>query len=260
MRCWSTARRRPVFHPFSDMNLSGHHSDHLTDVLSYSLPELMGEKLRALAERCRATGSLRRDPHAPTSRSHRTGTRRPRRPRPEVCPRRHRHPHARVDSGDRLPIRDRDRVAEHARPPAALTYRHSRPSGPNSTTSSPGSKGGVAVPILEPIPVGDDVTPWRPARYMTTWRTGAPLELIRFAGANRLKVVLDYRPQRGGSARGSSSPTRCVDPVRATSSCSSGTTVDSSGATGSTAFAAPASSQRPSRPGIASNSDERINP
>jgi hypothetical protein len=45
--------RRPVFHPFSDMGASGHRSDHLTDVLSYSLPELMGEKLRALAERCR---------------------------------------------------------------------------------------------------------------------------------------------------------------------------------------------------------------
>jgi hypothetical protein len=32
---------------------------------------------------------------------------------------------------------------------------------------------------------------------MTTWRTGAPLELIRFAGANRLEVVTDYVPERG---------------------------------------------------------------
>lgn len=58
-------------------------------------------------------------------------------------------------------------------------------------------EGRVAVPVLEPIPDRGDVSPWRPARYMTTWRTGAPLELIRFAGANRLKVVIDYRPERG---------------------------------------------------------------
>ncbi len=45
--------RRPVFHPFSDVDTVGHRGDHLADVRSYSLPELMGEKLRALAERCR---------------------------------------------------------------------------------------------------------------------------------------------------------------------------------------------------------------
>jgi hypothetical protein len=33
---------------------------------------------------------------------------------------------------------------------------------------------------------------------MTSWRAGAPLELIRFAGANRLKVELDYVPLQGG--------------------------------------------------------------
>ena len=32
---------------------------------------------------------------------------------------------------------------------------------------------------------------------MTTWRIGAPLELVRFAGANRLKVEIDYRAENG---------------------------------------------------------------
>ena len=57
--------------------------------------------------------------------------------------------------------------------------------------------GTVAVPTLQPIPTSADVTDWRPARYMTTWSTGAPLELIRFAGANRLKVGVDYYPVTG---------------------------------------------------------------
>jgi hypothetical protein len=32
---------------------------------------------------------------------------------------------------------------------------------------------------------------------MTTWNTGAPLELIRFAGANRLEIASDCLPERG---------------------------------------------------------------
>ena len=32
---------------------------------------------------------------------------------------------------------------------------------------------------------------------MTSWRTGSPLELVRFAGADRLKVDIDYRPETG---------------------------------------------------------------
>ena len=32
---------------------------------------------------------------------------------------------------------------------------------------------------------------------MRSWRRGVPLELLRYAGANRLKVELDYRPDRG---------------------------------------------------------------
>jgi hypothetical protein len=47
-------------------------------------------------------------------------------------------------------------------------------------------------------PRGVDVDPaWVPPRAMASWRRGAPLELIRFAGANRLKVEIDYRAEEG---------------------------------------------------------------
>ena len=38
---------------------------------------------------------------------------------------------------------------------------------------------------------------WRPSPGMAAWRRGAPIELIRFAGANRLLVEIDYRAARG---------------------------------------------------------------
>ena len=38
---------------------------------------------------------------------------------------------------------------------------------------------------------------WEPPRAMVSWRSGAPIELIRFAGANRLLVEIDYRAEKG---------------------------------------------------------------
>lgn len=38
---------------------------------------------------------------------------------------------------------------------------------------------------------------WRAPHSMVSWGTGAPIELIRFAGANRLMVEIDYRPLNG---------------------------------------------------------------
>lgn len=187
--------RRPVFHPFTDLDASGH-SDHLTDVLSYSLPELMGEKLRALAERCRP-----RDLY-------------------DVI---HTHRHPDLIGQEREVLAVLVEKCAHAgietptlESMRATAFRseietewenmlgHQLPYLPPFETFwaelddvFAWLEGRVAVPVLEPIPDRGDVSPWRPARYMTTWRTGAPLELIRFAGANRLKVVIDYGPERG---------------------------------------------------------------
>ncbi len=188
--------RRPVFHPFTDLNSTGHHGDHLADVLSYSLPELMGEKLRALAERCRPR-DLYDVIHT------------------------HRHPDLIGRAPEVMSVLEQKCAYAGINPPTlasmrATTFRseietewlnmlgHQLPFLPpfeDFWAELDGVfewlGGGLAVPALQAIPVREEVTEWRPARYMTTWGTGAPLELIRFAGANRLKVVVDYRPERG---------------------------------------------------------------
>lgn len=55
----------------------------------------------------------------------------------------------------------------------------------------------VTLPTLPRAELGQLDPEWQAPRSMTTWRSGAPLELIRFAGANRLKVEIDYKAERG---------------------------------------------------------------
>ncbi len=38
---------------------------------------------------------------------------------------------------------------------------------------------------------------WEAPRAITSWRRGVPLELLRYAGVNRLKVDIDYRAEDG---------------------------------------------------------------
>ena len=38
---------------------------------------------------------------------------------------------------------------------------------------------------------------WQIPQAITSWRRGVPLELLRYAGANRLKVDVDYRAENG---------------------------------------------------------------
>jgi hypothetical protein len=38
---------------------------------------------------------------------------------------------------------------------------------------------------------------WVPPRAISSWRRGFPFELVRYAGANRLKVDIDYRAADG---------------------------------------------------------------
>ena len=44
---------------------------------------------------------------------------------------------------------------------------------------------------------------WEAPKAITSWRRGVPLELLRYAGVNRLKVDIDYRAENGrwGSRR-----------------------------------------------------------
>jgi predicted nucleotidyltransferase component of viral defense system len=189
-------QRRAVFHPFTDLNSTGHHADRIADVLSYSLPELMGEKLRALAERCRPR-DLYDVIHT------------------------YRHPDLIGRASDVMAVLEEKCAHAGIDPPTLASMRATAFRAEIETEWSnmlghqlpflPPFKdfwaelddvfawlgGGVVVPALQAIPVREQVTEWRPTRYMTTWKTGAPLELVRFAGANRLKVVVDYQPECG---------------------------------------------------------------
>lgn len=55
----------------------------------------------------------------------------------------------------------------------------------------------ITLPTLPRAEIGTLDPAWIPSRSMTTWHTGAPLELVRFAGANRLKAEIDYRAEQG---------------------------------------------------------------
>ena len=57
---------------------------------------------------------------------------------------------------------------------------------------------GRSEPAALPRLSRDDLDPaWAAPRAITSWRAGFPLELIRYAGANRLKVDIDYRAEDG---------------------------------------------------------------
>lgn len=57
---------------------------------------------------------------------------------------------------------------------------------------------GARTPALGRALFDADADPaWTAPRAITSWRRGIPLETIRYAGANRLKVELDYRAETG---------------------------------------------------------------
>lgn len=187
--------RQPVFHPFSDVG-SGGAVDHVADVLCYSLPELLGEKLRALAERCRPR-DLYDVVHT------------------------HRHPDLIGRAGDVTQILETKCAHVGINPPTLETILNSP--FRDEIEAEWSNMLGHQLPFLPPFegfwsqlegvfawlgetrPVAqlpelsptEPVADWRPARHITTWRTGSPMELIRFAGANRLRVTIDYAAKDG---------------------------------------------------------------
>ena len=57
-----------------------------------------------------------------------------------------------------------------------------------------GQRRAAALPRAE---LGNLDPGWTAPTAMVSWRRGVPLELLRFAGANRLKVEIDYRAEQG---------------------------------------------------------------
>jgi predicted nucleotidyltransferase component of viral defense system len=186
---------RPILHPFSDVDTPGHPGAHLADVLTYPLPELMGEKLRALAERCRPRDlydviHMYRHPDLLGRDSDVAHV------LEQKCV------HAGIDvptlqSMIDTPFRTEIETEWHNMLAHQLPFLPPFDSFWSDLSSLFEWLGGrMPIPAL-PTATASGVSDWVPARYMTTWKTGAPLELIRFAGANRLKVMLDYRPETG---------------------------------------------------------------
>jgi len=52
---------------------------------------------------------------------------------------------------------------------------------------------------LQRAQIGNLDPNWRPPEAISSWHRGFPLELLRYAGANRLRVEVDYRLERGRS-------------------------------------------------------------
>jgi predicted nucleotidyltransferase component of viral defense system len=181
---------RPIGHPYSDrLPIDG--------VATYSIAELFGEKLRALAERCRP-----RDLYDVVHM--------------------HRHPDLIGLSGAVRQVLDRKCAHTGIEVPTLASIQSSpfraeietewenmlghqlpQPLAPfdgfwNALDDVFSWLGGARVG--RPLPRAEmgtmDVT-WEAPKAMTSWRRRVPLELLRYAGANRLKVDIDYRAEQG---------------------------------------------------------------
>jgi predicted nucleotidyltransferase component of viral defense system len=184
---------RAIVHPYSDAPLPAE------GIKCYSLTELFAEKLRALAERCRP-----RDLYDVVHM--------------------HRHPdllglspvvlaalgqkcaYAGIAVPDADAVRSSpfrqeietewENMLGHQLPPPLPPFAEFWGALDDIFTWLSGERPVVA---LERAEVGDLDPAWIAPRAIASWRRGIPLEAIRYAGANRLKVEIDYRPERGRS-------------------------------------------------------------
>jgi hypothetical protein len=184
---------RPIGHQYSDA-LSGDGR-----ALCYSLIELFGEKLRALSERCRPRDlydvvHMHRHPdligRAPDVAS--------------VLAQKCRHAGIDVPTLDIIqssPYRD-ELEREWAN---MLGHQLPKPLPPFADfwntldTVFAWLTGQLPVTVPRRAERADlNLDPeWVPPKAIASWRRGFPLELIRYAGANRLKVDVDYRALDG---------------------------------------------------------------
>jgi predicted nucleotidyltransferase component of viral defense system len=184
---------RQVFHPYSDT------PDPPAIVRCYSIADLLAEKIRALVERCRPRDlydvvNVHRHPdltadHAADVRASLA----------KKCA------HAGIAIPDRAAIEAspfRGEIEQEWSNMLGHQLPH-LPSFADFWGALDAVFGWLAGPPIVTPPVaraefGRDLDlDWLPPRGMATWRSGAPIELIRFAGANRLKVAIDYRAEKG---------------------------------------------------------------
>lgn len=182
--------RRPILHPYSDSPLPGE------EVLCYSITEVLAEKLRALAERLRPRDlydvvHVYRHPDLIDRAASVLAT------LDQKCA------HAGISPPDADTIRSsplRDELEQEWGNMLAHQLPHLPPFaefwGALDEVFS-WLQGRIPTPVLGRAEFGDLDPTWSAPTAMVSWRRGAPLELIRFAGANRLKVEVDYRAEKG---------------------------------------------------------------
>lgn len=178
---------RPVWHPYPDADAMGR-----ARVRSYSYDELFGEKLRALLERSRprdlydVVNMYRYEPERPEaaavveayqSKCRFKGIDAPLAPE-GLLPHQHRA----------------DLEADWA--PMLSHQLPELPTLDQFVTALADVAGwllGAPVEVLQPVPVREPVTTWAAPPMIEVWNAGFPLELIRFAGRNRLSIELAYQ-------------------------------------------------------------------
>jgi predicted nucleotidyltransferase component of viral defense system len=181
---------RPIGHPYSDQ-LPG------DGVLSYSITELFGEKLRALAERCRPRDlyDVVHMHRHPDLMGYDGGVR-------LVLARKCAHAGIEVPTADTIRA-SRFRTEIESEWENMLGHQLPRPLAPFDSFWNQLDDvfswlaGTLRVADLPRAQREDVDETWEAPRAISSWRLGFPLELLRYAGANRLKVEVDYRPERG---------------------------------------------------------------
>jgi len=179
--------RRQIAHPYSDGFPTA------AQPSCYSLPEIFGEKLRALAERC-----LPRDLYDVVSVFRRPDARGAEAVVFDVLKEKCRY--------KEIPVPTRASIeASPRRAELESEWRnmlgHQLPELPpidlylaELQELFDWLEGRPAVtPALRPAPIDRDEVAWTPPATITTWGTFVPLEVIRFAGANRLCIDLGYQ-------------------------------------------------------------------
>lgn len=181
---------RPILHPYSDQPLPSQ------GALSYSIVELLGEKLRALAERCRPRDlydvvNVYRHPDMAE------------RAEAVLAALVAKSAHAGIVTPTLQTIRSspfRQEVEQEWANMLAHQLPHLPPFADFWTQLDEvfawlyGDHEAIRLPRAE---LGQLDPAWVPSPGMSAWRRGRPLEMIRFAGANRLLVEIDYRAERG---------------------------------------------------------------
>jgi predicted nucleotidyltransferase component of viral defense system len=182
---------RPVWHPYPDASAMGR-----ATVRSYSYDELFGEKLRALVERTRprdlydVVNMFWFEPERPQSNAVVDTYQ-------AKC--RFKGIEAPLTADGLLPAPHRQDLEADWAP----MLSHQLPELPTldqfvaALAEVAAWLGGAPIPVLPPVPVRGSVSTWAAPPMIDTWHAGFAVELIRFAGRNRLCIDLDY----GGKTR-----------------------------------------------------------